>query len=81
MRVNGADCGAEALVLAAVMSFGGFVFGYDIGQISGLLLSRDFVSRFGDTDAHGSRVLAPMTQSLLISLMSVGCLVGALSGA
>ncbi|KAM0817039.1 putative General substrate transporter [Seiridium cardinale] len=81
IRINGADCGAEALLLGTVTSLGGFLFGYDTGQISGMLLFTDFVNRFGQEQADGTRAWVPIIQSLLVSLMSIGTLIGALSGA
>ncbi|PHH88542.1 hypothetical protein CDD83_7409 [Cordyceps sp. RAO-2017] len=82
IRVNGAECGAEALILGATTSVGGFLFGYDTGQISGMLLFKDFMNRFAtETGADGSKEWNPTYQSLLVSLMSIGCLIGSLSGA
>ncbi|KAH9891441.1 general substrate transporter [Xylariomycetidae sp. FL2044] len=80
IRVNGADCGVEAILLGATTSMGGFLFGYDTGQISGMLLFTDFVDRFGQTQADGTKAWVPIIQSLLVSLMSIGTLLGALSG-
>ncbi|KJZ80124.1 hypothetical protein HIM_00838 [Hirsutella minnesotensis 3608] len=80
-KVNGADCGVEAIILGATTSVGGFLFGYDTGQISGMLLFKDFMDRFAQTDSQGNKYWQPITQSLLVSLMSIGCLLGALSGA
>lgn len=37
-----------AIVLGAVASIGGFMFGYESGQISGFLAMDDFITRFGD---------------------------------
>ncbi|KAK4656458.1 hexose transporter hxt5 [Podospora pseudocomata] len=79
IRVNGADCGVEALILGAITSIGGFLFGYDTGQISGMLLFRDFKDRFGQVDTPEGRDFQPIIQSLLVSLMSIGTLLGALS--
>jgi SP family sugar:H+ symporter-like MFS transporter len=39
---------AIAVTLGAVASIGGFMFGYESGQISGFLAMSDFVERFGD---------------------------------
>ncbi|KAK3989636.1 putative Low-affinity glucose transporter [Cladorrhinum sp. PSN332] len=79
IRVNGADCGVEALILGAITSIGGFLFGYDTGQISGMLLFRDFKDRFGQVDTPEGRDFRPIIQSLLVSLMSIGTLLGALT--
>lgn len=81
IRINGADCGFESLVLGATTSIGGFLFGYDTGQISGMLLFKDFVNRFGQDQGDGTKDWKPIIQSLVVSLMSIGTLIGALSGA
>ena len=38
--------GAVAIMLALVSSMGGFIFGYDTGQISDILVMEDFKLRF-----------------------------------
>ncbi|KAG6040518.1 hypothetical protein E4U41_000340 [Claviceps citrina] len=81
VRVNGADCGAEALLLGATTSIGGFIFGFDTGQISAVLLFPDYIQRFAQTNADGQKEWVPIIKSLLVSLMSIGCLIGALSSA
>jgi hypothetical protein len=55
IRVNGADCGVESILLGVVTSVGGFLFGYDTGQISGMLIFEDFRNRFatGEPAAPG----------------------------
>lgn len=80
LRVNGAECGAEALLMAAITSIGGFTFGYDIGQISGLLLFTNFVDRFAQLQPDGTHRWQPIIQSLIVSLMSIGALLGAFTG-
>lgn len=81
--MNGADCGVESILLGVVTSVGGFLFGYDTGQISGMLIFTDFRNRFatGPVDENGVNTFVPILESLLVSLMSIGTLVGALSGA
>ena len=39
---------AVAVILGAVASIGGFMFGYESGQISGFLAMSDFIDRFGE---------------------------------
>jgi SP family sugar:H+ symporter-like MFS transporter len=39
---------AIAVILGAVASIGGFIFGYESGQISGFLAMSDFLDRFGE---------------------------------
>ncbi|UKZ66362.1 uncharacterized protein TrAtP1_007538 [Trichoderma atroviride] len=73
INIKGATCGFDALLLVVVTSIAGFLFGYDIGQISGILLFQNFNYNFL---LDGS-----LAMSLIVSLMSVGCLVGSLLGA
>ena len=61
-------------------SIGGFLFGYDTGQISAMLLFKDFMNRFAQ-GPEGDKEWVSIIQSLLVSLMSIGSLIGALSGA
>ncbi|EGX95311.1 high affinity glucose transporter ght1 [Cordyceps militaris CM01] len=81
ITINGAEVGIEAILLGATTSIGGLLFGYDIGQISGILLFEDFKRRFATKQPDGSFEWKAIIQSLLVSLMSIGCLFGALSGA
>ncbi|GJN80187.1 hexose transporter hxt1 [Purpureocillium lilacinum] len=81
IKVNGADCGFEAIILGATTSLGGFLFGYDTGQISGMLLFKDFIRRFAEPVGNGEYEWNSINKSLLVSLMSIGCLIGSLSGA
>ena len=67
-------------MLGVVTSLGGFLFGYDTGQISGLVTFIDFKRRFGYEKSPGEYAWVPIIQSLLVSLMSIGTLLGALSG-
>ncbi|SPJ82094.1 related to low-affinity hexose transporter HXT3 [Fusarium torulosum] len=80
IKVNGADCGIESILLGVITSIGGFLFGYDTGQISSMVLFQDFKDRFAQGPADNKQWV-PIIQSILVSLMSIGSLLGALSGA
>ncbi|KAJ3757213.1 general substrate transporter [Lentinula raphanica] len=75
----------RAIVLAFFVAFdlsaGGFLFGYDIGVISGLLVMPDFVQRFGQENPDGTFTLSESRQSIITSLLSAGTFVGALGQA
>ncbi|KAK3401743.1 general substrate transporter [Sordaria brevicollis] len=80
IKINGADIGVEAILLGAVTAIGGFLFGYDTGQISGMLLFTDFRNRFGQRmGPDGIKEFTSIIQSLVVSLMSIGTLIGALT--
>ncbi|KAL8277843.1 hypothetical protein RQP46_009662 [Phenoliferia psychrophenolica] len=64
-----------------VIAFGGFLFGYDIGVISGCLIMPDFQQRFGEAVPGGGYILSPVRQSEITSLLSAGTFVGALAQA
>ncbi|KAF1974077.1 general substrate transporter [Bimuria novae-zelandiae CBS 107.79] len=68
-------------MLSVVTSIGGFLFGYDTGQISGMLLFDDFIARFGQTQPDGSKLFDTIISSLVVSLMSIDTFIGALSRA
>jgi MFS transporter, SP family, sugar:H+ symporter len=65
------------------LAFGGFLFGYDIGVISGCLIMPDFQRRFGHpkNDGSGEWELSASRQSVITSLLSAGTFVGALAQA
>ncbi|KAF8167584.1 general substrate transporter [Crassisporium funariophilum] len=69
-----------AIQLAIFIAFG-FLFGYDIGVISGCLIMPDFINRFGEMDANGNMFLSSSRQSIITSLLSAGTFVGALAQA
>ncbi|KAJ7894575.1 general substrate transporter [Mycena leptocephala] len=71
----------RATLLAVFIAFGGFLFGYDIGVISGCLIMPDFVDRFGQVGADGQMFLSSSRQSIITSLLSAGTFVGALAQA
>ncbi|KAH0837879.1 general substrate transporter [Lanmaoa asiatica] len=50
----------------------GFLFGYDMGVISGCLIMPDFIYRFGQMDSTGQSYLSSSRQSIIVSLLSAG---------
>ncbi|KAJ7608721.1 general substrate transporter [Roridomyces roridus] len=71
----------RAILLATFIAFGGFLFGYDIGVISGCLIMPDFIDRFGQMGSDGQMFLSSSRQSIIVSLLSAGTFVGALGQA
>ncbi|KAH7112121.1 general substrate transporter [Dendryphion nanum] len=65
-----------AIILGAVASIGGFMFGYESGQISGFLAMSDFIDRFGE---NGS--FSPVRQGTIVGLLAIGTLLGCLGSA
>ncbi|PFH49826.1 hypothetical protein AMATHDRAFT_75996 [Amanita thiersii Skay4041] len=65
----------RAIQLAVFIAFG-FLFGYDIGVISGCLIMPDFIRRFGEPDGKGGFVLSSSRQSIITSLLSAGGALG-----
>ncbi|KAF6765549.1 general substrate transporter [Ephemerocybe angulata] len=61
----------NAIQLAIFVAFG-FLFGYDIGVISGCLIMPDFIRRFGELGPDGEYFLSSSRQSIITSLLSAG---------
>ncbi|ETW76473.1 MFS sugar transporter [Heterobasidion irregulare TC 32-1] len=81
---QGVPIGYVAIMLALVASMGGFIFGYDTGQISDILLMDDFVLRFAQCHTPGDLSTCKFSvvrEGLIVALLSIGTLIGALVGA
>ncbi|TVY41225.1 Hexose transporter [Lachnellula occidentalis] len=63
-----------AVLLGAIASVGGFIFGYESGQISGFLQMSNFLDRFGENGAFSAA-----RQGTIVGLLSAGTLVGCLA--
>ncbi|KZT22640.1 sugar transporter [Neolentinus lepideus HHB14362 ss-1] len=68
----------KVILLAVFIAFGGFLFGYDMGVISGCLIMPDFIERFGE-GPPGSKILTSSRQSIITSVISAGTFIGSLS--
>lgn len=67
-------------------AFGGFLFGYDTGNISGIIAMPYFRRLFGEqvpmsADAPNGYILSTSNTSLVVSILSAGTFFGALTGA
>ncbi|MCJ1311738.1 hexose transporter hxt1 [Agyrium rufum] len=67
----------HSLILGVLVSMGGFIFGFDTGQISGIVAMKDFLERFGNSDSSFSNA----REGTIVALLSIGTLVGALLSA
>ncbi|KAI3405754.2 HXT5 [Candida oxycetoniae] len=65
-------------ILCLLVAFGGFVFGYDTGTISGFVNMPDFVDRFGELNDSGEKYLSDVRTGLIISIFNIGCCIGGL---
>ncbi|KAI9810810.1 MAG: hexose transporter hxt1 [Pycnora praestabilis] len=68
----------RSFVMGVLVSMGGFIFGYDTGQISGFLTMPDFLQRFGQRGADGTYSFSNVRSGLIVGLLSIGTLAGAL---
>lgn len=71
------------LTMGMLVSMGGFIFGYDTGQISGFLEMPDFLARFADTTnpKTGALAFSNGRSGTIVALLSIGTLLGALCAA
>jgi SP family sugar:H+ symporter-like MFS transporter len=68
-------------VMAMIAAMGGFIFGYDTGQISGFLEMPNFLQRFGQRHHDGTLYFSNARSGLIVALLSIGTLIGALLAA
>lgn len=59
----------RSLTMGVFISIGGIIFGYDTGQISGILEMDDFLQRFGEVGADGSHSFSNVRSGLIVSLV------------
>lgn len=71
----------RTFVMGAFVSIGGLLFGYDTGQISGFQEMSNYLERYGELQSDGSYAFSTVRSGLIVSLLSIGTLIGALCGA
>ncbi|CAO3673508.1 unnamed protein product [Umbelopsis vinacea] len=77
---NVAGSALPAILMGAFVAFGGVLYGYDTGTISGILAMKSFVDTFGQVDpTTGEMAITSATSSLVVSILSAGTFFGALS--
>lgn len=59
-----------------LVAFGGFVFGFDTGTISGFVNMPDFIQRFGSVNSAGEHYLSTIRTGLIVAIFNIGCAVG-----
>ncbi|PWN38467.1 putative monosaccharide transporter [Meira miltonrushii] len=70
-----------ALIVAAFVAWGGILFGYDTGVISGIIEMENFKEQFGtkDNPPQPGWSLSTSHRSLVVSILSAGTFLGAMS--
>ncbi|WFD29107.1 hypothetical protein MSPP1_000112 [Malassezia sp. CBS 17886] len=79
-RVYGAPVGAITYFVALLASMGGFLFGWDTGQIADLTIMTDYVNRFAQTNAQGEKEWNSWILGLVVGLLSIGAIFGSFCG-
>jgi SP family sugar:H+ symporter-like MFS transporter len=63
-------------ILCLMVAFGGFVFGWDTGTISGFIKMSNFIERFGQVNTQGQYYLSNMRTGLIVAIFNIGCAFG-----
>ncbi|ELU43663.1 sugar (and other) transporter domain-containing protein [Rhizoctonia solani AG-1 IA] len=77
----GGDGGFAGILMTAFAAFGGILYGYDTGVISGIKEMDDWLRTFGHQTATGKYAITTGQESLVVSILSAGTFVGALLAA
>lgn len=69
----------SASLLTLLVAFGGFIFGWDTGTISGFVNDQDFIRRFGKINpSTNAYELSDLRTGLIVSIFNIGCAFGGL---
>ncbi|ODV87136.1 hypothetical protein CANARDRAFT_26558 [[Candida] arabinofermentans NRRL YB-2248] len=66
-------------LLCCLVAVGGYVFGWDIGTISGFVGMSDFKQRFGQVNSEGEHYLSNIRTGLIVAIFNMGCAIGGLT--
>lgn len=66
-------------IMCVMIAFGGFVFGWDTGTISGFVNQSDWIRRFGSKRSDGTYYLSKVRMGLIVSIFNIGCAIGGLT--
>ena len=65
------------IVLSLSLSFSGFIFGWDIGTIGGVVSLPSFQNHFGTVlNVDGTRSFTDLHTGVIISIFNIGCAIG-----
>ncbi|CCA70504.1 probable monosaccharide transporter [Serendipita indica DSM 11827] len=80
---RGKKSSAVGIMMASFAAFGGILFGFDTGVISGVKEMNAWLKTFGYETSPGSGqyTISTQTEALVVSILSAGTFVGALLGA
>lgn len=70
--------GISGIAMTAFAAFGGMLFGYDTGTISGIIQMNNWIMTFGKPDSNSSTGYSVSTsrESLVVSILSAGTFFG-----
>lgn len=73
----------SGILMTAFAAFGGILYGYDTGTISGIIAMDDWLATFGDSDTGTVNAVNPLghglstsRESLVVSILSAGTFFG-----
>jgi sugar porter (SP) family MFS transporter len=79
--IRGKKSAVAGILMTAFAAFGGILFGYDTGTISGIKEMKFWLQTFGYQDSNGDYTISTSNESLVVSILSLGTFFGALIAA